>query len=197
MDKIKQKSIKLFVLITLPLILCGIIGGLIGAYVVRHSPSTAEERMTEYYQAEMATVVSPSALKKMIDAKSDAYILVDLRSEVEYNTEHFATAINIPAVSMNEDQLIEAFGKLDKSKEIIVHCYSAYCTLGRQVGETLANKNIFVKELTIGWSELRYHYDLWNPGAKPEDGEKYIIKGDPNTPQKLLPGPCVDGEFGC
>lgn len=197
MNKLKIIPIKLLVLIAMPLILSSVIGGLVGAYIVQHSPSTKQEKMTEFYQAEMATVVSPSTLKKMIEAKSDAYILVDLRSEVEYNNEHFATAINIPAVSMDENQLVEAFGKLDASKEIIVHCYSAYCTLGRQVGETLASKNIFVKELTIGWSELRYHYDLWNPGAKPEDGEKYIIKGDPKASPKVLPAPCVDGEFGC
>ena len=89
-----------------------------------------------------------------------------------------------------------AFKKLGTDKEIIVHCYSSYCTLGRQVGKALALNDIYVKEMTIGWSEWRYHWDLWNPGAKVEDGATYVVTGkaDPtNTPVI----PCTVGEFGC
>ena len=152
--------------------------------------------MAHFYASEMATVVSPVTVKGYIDAGSDKYILVDLRSQVEYETEHVKTALNIPAGSLNTDQLIAQFKKLDQTKEIILSCYSAYCTLGRQVGRALAEHNIYVKEMDAGWSEWRYHFDLWNPGAGVDDGKGYIVTGkaDPsNTP--IIP--CTQGQFGC
>ena len=152
--------------------------------------------MRHFYEGEMATVVSPQTIKKYIDEKKTNYILVDLRSQGEYEKEHFVTAINIPAGSMDEAQLVAAFKRLGTDKEIVVHCYSAYCTLGRQVGEALSKNGVYVKELTVGWSELRYHWDLWNPGAGVDDGKDYITTGkaDPsNTP--IIP--CTEGVFGC
>lgn len=195
--KINFKTI--FINLAIPL-LCGFIGVMVGLYVARPKPITQSERIGNFYEDEMATVVSPTTLKKMIDGKDQSYILVDLRSAAEYNTEHFVTAINIPAVSMNSDQIVNAFKALPKNKEIIVHCYSAYCTLGRQVGKLLAEHGIFVKELDTGWSELRYHWDLWNPGANVTDGASYIIKGS-GTPSSSTnpstPAPCVIGQYGC
>lgn len=158
--------------------------------------SRPEMLARHFYAGEMAAVVSPATLKKYIDDKATNYILVDLRSQAEYEKEHFKTAINIPAGSMNETQLVAMFQKLPKDKEIIVHCYSAYCTLGRQVGRALAEHGISVKELTVGWSELRYHWDLWNPGAGVDDGKEYIVTGkaDPSDTPII---PCTVGEFGC
>ena len=164
-------------------------------------PESTNERVKNLYNDEMSVFVSPTTVKKMIDNGDKSYILVDLRSAAEYQKEHFVTAINIPAVSMNKQELVAAFAALPKDKEIIVHCYSAYCTLGRQVGQTLANNGIYVKELDVGWSELRYHWDLWNPGVKVTDGEKYIVKGTstPSTDSTgtPIPAPCVSGQFGC
>lgn len=188
----------------IPVALISLIFGSLGAWLTlrmhasMQKPETSvanETLIADHYNSEMATMVSPTTLKRWIDAGEDAYILVDLRSQAEYAREHFKTAINIPAVSLNEAQLVAEFEKLPKDKPVIVHCYSAYCTLGRKVGQTLAKHNIYVQELTVGWSELRYHYDLWNPGANAADGEQYIIKGDPDSIP--LPPPCVDGEFGC
>ena len=158
--------------------------------------SRPQNLIRDFYAVEMASVVSPQELKQNIDNKKTDYILVDLRSQGEYEKEHFVTAINIPAGSMDEKQLVDSFKRLGTDKEIIVHCYSAYCTLGRQVGEALSKNGIYVKELTVGWSELRYHWDLWNPGAGVDDGKDYITTGkaDPsNTP--IIP--CTEGVFGC
>ncbi len=185
--------------VLLPIIL-GIVGGIIGTFLFTKFQETPSVRIKNFYEDEMSAIVSPTTLKKMIDNKDVSYILVDLRSAAEYNTEHFVTAINIPAVSMNTEQLVSAFKALPKDKEIIVHCYSAYCTLGRQVGQTLAEHGIYVHELDVGWSELKYHWDLWNPGAKVTDGANYIIKGTTNpspTPGVINVSPCVQGQFGC
>lgn len=152
--------------------------------------------MAHFYASEMATVVSPVTVKGYIDSNSDKYILVDLRSQAEYEKEHVKTALNIPAGSLNTDQLVAQFKKLDQNKEIILSCYSAYCTLGRQVGRALSEHGIYVKEMDVGWSEWRYHFDLWNPGAGVDDGKDYIVTGkaDPNNTPII---PCTQGDFGC
>lgn len=183
-------------LIIIPL-LSGLIGGLVGYYLGSSKDISTSERISNFYEDEMSVSVSPATLKKWVDDKDTNYILVDLRSEAEYNTEHFINAINIPAVSMDTDQLVAAFTKLDKNKTIVVHCYSAYCTLGRQVGQSLAKHKIYVKELNVGWSELKYHWDLWNPGAKVTDGANYIVKGDKSTSEEIKIKPCVQGQYGC
>lgn len=178
-----------------------VVGSLLTICAFKFWPESTNERIKNLYNDEMSVFVSPTTVKKMIDNGDKSYILVDLRSATEYQKEHFVTAINIPAVSMNTQELVSAFAALPKDKEIIVHCYSAYCTLGRQVGQTLANHGIYVKELDAGWSELRYHWDLWNPGASVTEGEKYIVKGmatpsaDPSGIP--LPKPCTVGQFGC
>lgn len=177
-----------------------LIGLIVGFHIKNIIPKSQNELRKDFYETEMSVSVSPATLKKWVDEKNSDYVLVDLRSVPEYEKEHFITAINIPAVSMNEKQLIESFKKLDLSKTVVVHCYSAYCTLGREVGETLSKNGIYVKELNVGWSELRYHWDLWNPGAKVTDGEKYIVKGpelknDKNSKNVITP--CTQGKFGC
>lgn len=172
----------------------GIIGIFIGVWLTKYLPKNQNELRREFYDTEMSVAVSPATLKKWVDEKDTSYILVDLRSAGEFEKEHFVTAVNIPAGSMDERQLVDAFKKLDLNKTVVVHCYSAYCTLGREVGEALAKNNIFVKELNVGWSELRYHWDLWNPGAKVTDGASYIVKG---TPSSTNITPCTQGKFGC
>lgn len=59
---------------------------------------------------------SKSELDKIIE--DDNYIIVDVRSEDEYNVSHLVDAINIPY-----DQI--SFGvNLDKDKTILVYCMS-------------------------------------------------------------------------
>ncbi len=180
--------------ILLPLF-CGFIGAALALWGYHTWQELPQTRIANTYEDEMVTFVSPTTVKKYIDQKNKNYILVDLRSKQEYDTEHITTAINIPAVSLNTDQLVASFKRLPTNKEIIVHCYSASCTLGRQVGQTLAEHGIYVKEMDVGWNEWRYHWDLWNPGAGPLDGKVYIVAGaaDPNAP--IIP--CTVGMFGC
>lgn len=199
MPKLLNKFVKLVKLISLLPFVFGALGVLLGVYLSRYIPKSENELRREFYETEMSVAVSPATLKKWVDTNDQSYILVDLRSAPEYEKEHFATAVNVPAGSMDEKQLVEAFKKLDLTKTIVVHCYSAYCTLGREVGRELAKNKIYVKELNVGWSELRYHWDIWNPGAKNTDGASYIVKG--STPLRQgFEGqvtPCTQGKFGC
>lgn len=179
----------------------GVLGVLVGVFISTPKNHTKDnsELIKDFYASEMSVAVSPATLKKWVDTKDQSYLLVDLRSTAEYNTEHFIDAVNIPATSMNSKQIVKAFSELPKDKTIVTHCYSAYCTLARQVGETLSQNDIYVKELNVGWSELRYHWDLWNPGAKVTDGAKYIVKGSElqNDKNSKEITPCTEGEFGC
>lgn len=174
--------------------------GFLGAIVATtYLPKSPFARIQEHYETETSVLVSPSTLRKRIDANDQSFILVDLRSKKEYDNEHILHAINIPAVTMTEAQIIEAFKKLPKNKEIIVHCYSMVCMLGRQTGQLLAKNNIYVKELGIGWSEWKYYWGLWNPGEDPSKGKEYLDisnEDEKNKPSPLI-APCANGEFGC
>lgn len=177
--------------------LFGLLGSVVGnAYLGHRSQNTI---IGEYYQSENAVRVSPSTLKKRINEKDTSFVLVDLRSKKEYDTEHIINAINIPAVSMTPEQVVKAFAALPKDKEIIVHCYSMACMLGRQTGKLLSENGIYVKELNIGWSEWRYYWGLWNPGEPPEKGNEYIVSS-PNTnatDAATIVAPCLVGQLGC
>ena len=175
--------------------LIGSLGAIIGIKVYKKIWEKENNITKNYYDTENKVAVSPATLRKMIDDKKTDFVLVDLRSKEEYNAEHIIGAINIPAVTMNEDQIVSEFKKISIDKEIIVHCYSAYCMLGKQVGQVLANKGIYVKDLNIGWSEWKYYWGLWNPGEDPKVGLKYLEKGTGNT--KTVPGVCTNGKFGC
>lgn len=174
----------------------GFMGHLAAAYIF---PPSSSSRIKDHYDTETSVLISPSTLRKRMDAKDASYILVDLRSKAEYDKEHIITAINIPAVTMSKEHIIEAFKKLPKDKEIIIHCYSMVCMLGRQTGQMLAAHNIFVKELGIGWSEWKYYWSLWNPGENQEKGKEYIAvssDAEKSMPAPLM-APCTAGEFGC
>jgi rhodanese-related sulfurtransferase len=180
------------------LVLCmlaGVLGAIVGIKIYRKVEEKKPSITKEYYDSENKVAVSPATLRKMIDEKDSSFILIDLRSKEEFNAEHIIGAINIPAVTMNEDEIILAFKKLPPEKTAIVHCYSAYCMLGKQVGQVLANQGIEVKDLNIGWSEWKYFWNLWNPGEDPKEGLKYLEKGTGNT--KVIPGVCTNGKFGC
>lgn len=191
-----KKNILLIVFLAISVsLLSGLFGAKLGInWYQSKNIKTNDEMVKSYFNDEMAATVSPVDVRALIDKKDKNYVLVDLRSKIEYDNEHIISAINIPAASMNKDQLLTEFNKLPKDKEIIVYCYSAYCTLGRQVGQFLANKDIYIKDMNVGWSEWRYYWGLWNPGEDPKVGNNYIIKG---TGTSAPAGSCIQGEFGC
>lgn len=73
----------------------------------------------EYSKKIETTRISPSELKKLIDAHAGGYVLVDVRDEVEFKEGHIPTAINIPVETFASRSDI-----LPKEKTIIVYCNS-------------------------------------------------------------------------
>ena len=76
--------------------------------------------------------------------KEDNYIIIDVRTEEEYNAEHVKDSINIPYDEINKDT------KLDKNKTILVYCKSgvrsnkAYTTL-KNLGYDVVDLGAFDK----------------------------------------------------
>lgn len=128
--------------------------------------------ITDYYETEVAVSVSPHGLRKLIDKQDKSFVLVDLRSEQEYDNGHIVGAVNIPAykdpdTSAYDDttRIIGDFKKLTEfyaDRSIIVYCYSMACMTGRKIGKMLADKGIYVQHLGIGRNERKYHWNLRN-----------------------------------
>jgi len=198
--------------ITQIIILSAIVGAIFATAVIliinKIQSPTQEDLIKDFYLTENAVHISPHHLRKQMSrGQIDDYVLVDLRSPEEYEKEHIITAINIPTYKDantsaygEKNRIIESFKAIPKDKEIIVYCYSLPCMTGRKIGKLLAENNIYVKHLGIGWNEWRYYWNLWNHDSEtPTIVEDYIINGSqPGIPQiQELPSPCGNEEFGC
>lgn len=171
---------------------------------------TTEDLIKEYYEVENSVLVSPHSLRKKMSAGEDSFILVDLRSQQEYEKEHILGAVNIPAYSSPDksdygavDRIVGSFKELKESnpgKNIIVYCYSLPCMTGRKIGLMLVDYDIYVKHLGIGWNEWKYSWDSWNHDSEtPVNPNDYVISGSEpgflNLENSL--GACSLGGFGC
>jgi len=203
---------QLFKIITLAIIF-GALAGALSAFVVLNFQTPSQEDLIEdFYLTENAVHISPHGIRKAMDKEYNDFILVDLRSQQEYEDEHIIGAVNIPAykdpdTSAYEDveRIVNSFRELksqNPDKDIIVYCYSIPCMTGRKVGSMLVENDIYVKHLGIGWNEWRYSWTSWNHPhewniTKVED---YISTGaEPGAPkvkENSIACP-IDNEFGC
>lgn len=191
-------------------IVFGSLSGWLTTSMVLNTASTDSELIGEFYYTETTVHVSPHHLRKAMANGDDSFILVDLRSQEEYEKAHIAGAINIPAYktpdksAYNEvDRIVGEFSQLPNDKDIIVYCYSGPCMTGRKIGAMLADHDIYVKSLEIGWNEWRYYWDLWNHEHEWNitDVEDYIASGPEPGAVKLTTNSSVvcdiEGGFGC
>jgi rhodanese-related sulfurtransferase len=155
-------------------IIFGVLAGGITAYFVTYTAGnlkTNEDLIKEFYDVETAVHVSPHGLRKHMGEDPNV-IIVDLRSQEEYEEEHIVTAVNVPAYKDRDhsdygavERIVGEFKRLkaeNPDAEFIVYCYSIPCMTGRKVGKILVDHGIYVKHLGIGWNEWRYHWTLWN-----------------------------------
>jgi len=168
-------------------VVLGAITGVVTTYVLlQFSEPTNNQLMKDFYDTENAVHVSPHSLRKAIQANELSVILVDVRSQQEYEHEHITGAINIPAYRdpdhpayYDVERIVGAFAALPKDKDIVVYCYSIPCMTGRKIGKMLAEKDIYVKHLGIGWNEWRYFWKTWNHEHEWNSTrvEDYVTKG--------------------
>jgi len=195
----------------LPIVI-GALAGLISSFVFLSMYTPSQERLTqEFYDVETAVHVSPHHIRKNIGKGHKDFILVDLRSQQEYEDEHVVGAVSIPAYSDPDtsaygdtDRIVNAFKELtmkNADKDIIVYCYSIPCMTGRKVGKMLADNDVYVKHLGIGWNEWRYYWDLWNhPHELSQTDVLDFVTSGPEPGEytgDLDIQPCIEGEFGC
>lgn len=188
-------------------IIFGAVSGALVSYVM--NTQTSEDRIKEFYMTENAIHVSPHHIRKGMDKGDDSFILVDLRSQEEYEREHIIGAISIPAYKSPDksaysdvERIVTSFSKLPKDREIIVYCYSTPCMTGRKVGKMLADNDIYVQHLGIGWNEWRYFWTQWNHEHEWNETnvEDYISSGkEPGVPKiNEVSNSCqTEGELSC
>ncbi len=185
-----------------------VVGSLIFASFNLFGEKSENELIKEFYDIENAVHISPHGLRGKMDKGDQSYILVDLRSQEEYEKEHIIGAVNIPAYKdkntpayEEKERIINSFKLLSGDKDVIVYCYSMPCMTGRKIGKLLADNGIYVKHLGIGWNEWRYFWNFWNHEheLKLTKPEEYIFSGkEPGIPKiRELPSPCGKGELSC
>tara|TARA_Y100000310_G_scaffold297141_1_gene329939 strand:+ start:170 stop:763 length:594 start_codon:yes stop_codon:yes gene_type:complete len=191
------------------IILSAAVGAIIAILVMNYYTPSEDTLIKDFYATETAVHISPHHIRKAMDNGDESFILVDLRSQEEYEREHIRGAVNVPAYKDPEtsayddvERIVTSFSELPKNKEIIVYCYSIPCMTGRKVGDMLAQNGIYVKHLGVGWNEWRYFWTLWNHEHEwnQTNVEDYIISGsEPGTPiTKNVSTACpISNEFGC
>lgn len=167
--------------------------------------------VTEYYRVENLVSVSPYELKTALQrGEQDQHVVVDMRSPAEYEAGHVTGAINIPnylpsdasGEENSSQRILRSFREVQADhpgKDIIAYCYSAACMVTRKAGVMLAEHDIYIKHLNIGWYEWRYYWTIWNG----EDGYTYedftTVGAEPGVPVDMNDpiAPCGEGEFNC
>ncbi|HIJ10923.1 TPA: hypothetical protein HA278_02590 [Candidatus Woesearchaeota archaeon] len=209
----KKKEKQLLIKVLIISLVVGVLAGGLTAYsVIEMQEKTQEDLIKEFYDVETATHVSPHGLRKHMGEDPNK-IIVDLRSQEEYEEEHITTAVNVPAYKDRDHsdygavtRIVSQFQELQRSNpdaEFIVYCYSTPCMTGRKVGKILADHGIYVKHLGIGWNEWRYHWQTWNHHHEWEqtDVMDYVVSGpEPGVMEGVTPKRevCpIDGSLGC
>ncbi len=193
-------------------IVFGIIGGAVSDLAISGFTVKSQNNLIEdFYLTENAVHISPHGLRGKMDKGINDFVLIDLRSQEEYEKEHIIGAVNIPAYKDKDtsdygsvDRIVNSFKDLiskNPGKDIIVYCYSIPCMTGRKIGKILAEKDIYVKLLGIGWNEWRHFWNLWNHEHEWNQTivTDYIASGkEPGIPKmKEVTQICTEGSFGC
>ena len=201
-----------FKIIFLAIVFGALAGALSTFVILDFQIPDQEDLIKDFYLTENAVHVSPHGIRKAMDKGDNSFILVDLRSQEEYEEEHIISAVNIPAYKDRDnsdygaiERIVSSFKELksqNPDKEIIVYCYSIPCMTGRKIGKMLAEHEIYVKHLGIGWNEWRYFWTLWNHPHEwnVTDVNDYIASGEePGTTKlKVNSTACpIDNQFGC
>ncbi|MBI2583815.1 MAG: rhodanese-like domain-containing protein [Candidatus Aenigmarchaeota archaeon] len=199
---------KIYALVIIAAVVGALVGSIFTAAISGSLVKTEADYIRDFYYTENAVHVSPHSIRGRMDKGINDFVLVDLRSREEYEEEHIIGAVSIPAYEdrntpayEDTERIISSFRNLPEGKDVIVYCYSMPCMTGRKVGKMLADNDIFVKHLGIGWNEWRYFWNLWNHEHEwnMTDVEDYIASGpEPGVPAlKNATAPCGLGEFGC
>ncbi len=201
---------KIYAIILTIGLVSGALAGFTASYYFVNWEKSENALIKDYYEIENAVKVSPHSIRKKMDFGDTSFVLVDLRSQEEYETEHIVGAVNIPSYSSPDksdydsvDRIVNSFKELqieNPEKDIIVYCYSTPCMTGRKIGLMLSENGIYVKHLGIGWNEWKYYWNLWNhDGETQVNPDDYVASGSDPGFFKLKDNlqTCGLGDFSC
>src|SRR3989338_6230167 len=116
-----KQSLKIVILA----IVFGALAGALSTFVILNLQiSNQEDLIKDFYLTENAVHVSPHSIRKAMDKGDDSFILVDLRSQEEYEEEHIIWAVNIPAY---KDRDNSDYGAIERIVISVLICRNIYC----------------------------------------------------------------------
>lgn len=117
------------------------------------------KKAERYFKDELAYTSTPYEVKWITD-KKEHIVIVDVRSEKDYNAGHIPGAINIPHEKWNMFNGPETeFPGLIKDGFNYVYCYALLCDLSKKAAQKFASAGYPVKEIKGGfaaWKESKY-----------------------------------------
>ena len=131
-------------------------------------------------------MIDPVMVKELIDSTEKDYVIVDIRSSMEYKWSHMKGAINMPAyadpnnVYQTQNKLDDVYKKVSKKltgkKLVIVYGYRPESDITDKAFEYLKKYKYPVRVLSISWYDWLHNFATWMPGIQAGgfDNSRYI-----------------------
>jgi len=125
-----------------------------------------------YFESKKSTI-DPVIVKELIDSKEKAYIIIDTRSEKEYEQSHIKGAVNIPSYedAKNVYQSLTNFSaEFSKKRKlfigkrlVVVYGYHPEADLMEDCVHVLKKTKINTRILNVSWYEWQSNFYSWMP----------------------------------
>lgn len=125
--------------------------------IVRTSAATRSARpaqLKSYFAAKLSAELGPHNLKRMVDAKANDFLVLDVRAKDAFEDAHIPGAKSIPF-----EDLPGRLKELPKDKEIITYCWDPTCNLSTKAAYVIAAAGFRVKEMLGGiavWQQSKF-----------------------------------------
>ncbi len=106
----------------------------------------------KFFEEKLKYEIDPYTVRKIVDAKDDKYLIVDVRDSDSYKAGHVPTATNVPSREFEQH-----LNKLPKNKTLIFYCYHVVCFAAPKVALKFAEKGYEVMEMVGGFDEWQKH----------------------------------------
>lgn len=138
--------------------------------------TSSHEKKIRFLGNEKFTHIDPVLLKGFLDTQKKDILIVDIRSNAEYNAGHIKRAINIPlytdyrrpyeTLEDREKWISEIKKEGRSSPEIIVYGYRPDADLLLVSIERLRKERTGIKILSVGYGDWQGGFWNWIPGAE-------------------------------
>lgn len=127
-----------------------------------------------YFESKKPTI-DPVMVKELIDSKEKAYLIIDIRSEKEYEQSHIKGAINIPSYKdasnvyqslTNYSTEINRFRKAFFGKKlVIIYGYHPEADVTKDAENILKKMGLITRVMNVSWYEWRSNFYSWMPSG--------------------------------